>query len=124
MAKMTDPHAALILAALTERPRSTGELAGLIHSSHRQVVRVVSDLIAAGQPIVHGVPGSHGGALYMLRTAPYCPPVRCAADGCGTILSRSNPGRFCRRHASAVDELIRWLEADVVQTRELFEATP
>ena len=115
-----DRHAATILRALRERPCSTGELADLTGLTPKHVSRAVSLLIDEGEPVLRGVPGSHAGALYMLTTAPYMPPRHCAMLACGTRLSPSNTGMYCRQHAPRVDlatfvigALIRGLEADV-----------
>jgi hypothetical protein len=112
---VTGYHGPRILVALAERPYSGRELAGLLDCSESEVRRCVGNLRDDGYPIVGGVPGSHDGALYMLRTADYFPARTCRWTGCRNRLSPMNDSDYCRGHRedAALDALIADLERDV-----------
>jgi hypothetical protein len=113
---VTGPDA--VLSCLRAGPNSTRHLEQRTGLSRRQVHRAIDKLRARGYVIENArYAGSHGGGIYQLHNR------RCNHAGCITLLSESNPGLYCRRHAavhdSLLDALIDWLAADVEPVPEM-----
>lgn len=111
-----------ILAELRRGPRTTSQLMAATGLSKNAVECSIRRADRHGHEIVNTrVRGGQHEALYWLTYDRDNPGVRrCAAPGCGTVLSHSNGTRWCRRHLPAVAAVL-YLEAmlDEVEHEQL-----
>ena len=93
-----------VLAELRRGPRTTSQLMAATGLSKNAVQCSVRRANRHGHDVANArVCGGHHEALYTLVFDRDNPGVRrCAAPGCGTVLSHSNGTRWCRRHLPGV----------------------
>jgi hypothetical protein len=91
---------AVILEELRRGDRTTSELAAVTGASRNAIACAVRDISHGGHRVVNlrRRGGQHDALWHLAYDAAGTEDRACAVSGCTTLLSRTNPTPYCRRH--------------------------